>query len=495
MPKLSDIKKRIKELKAKLDDIDSDSQEFIDISKEIQECEEQIELIHSSAKKALSNTEKIPLEMEVKRSKKNYLIQTLDYLNNNFDIKYNLFTELSEIKQKSQTEYTQVNDHLFDKIRANLVLNQGLNVSKDDLDMVISASHIVEEYNPIEEYIDNLAKWDEEVDEDYISELLSYIELADETEREYFVYTFKKWMVGLVGGLVDNSVFNHTCFVLVSMAHGLGKSTFFSYLVPERLRLHYYYVGNYQMEKNKDHEEMIGTKILINLDELATLNKHDVESFKTRVTQPTVTVRRAYGRKSTYLWRRASFCGTINWDIFLTDQSGSRRWIPFVIKNMKMEKMRSFDIDKVYSQAFALFKRGFQFYFDLKEIRELEKHNDKFRNVSMEEELIATHYTIPNEKDIALDAFRYASTTDLANELAMKYTKINVNDSYKNKLGRSLKVLGFQQVMKRPAGSTIPVRVWMIKDINRASDGKIKYSSDFSEEAITKEISEMEFVF
>lgn len=495
MPKLSDIKKQIKELKKKLDEIDTESQEFLDISKEIRGLEKQIDGIHTKAKKALSNTDKIPLDVEVKKSKKNDLLRTLDYLDENFDIKYNLFTELSEIKEKNKTEYTQVNEHLFDKIRADLILKQGLNITKDDLDMVISASHIVEEYNPIEEYIDNLDKWDEKTDCDYIAALLSHIELADESEREYFVFTFKKWMVGLVGGLVDNSVYNHTCFVLVSTAHGIGKSTFFSYLVPEKLRLHYYYVGNYQMEKNKDHEEMIGTKILINLDELATLNKHDVESFKTRVTQPTVTVRRAYGRKSTYLWRRASFCGTINWDIFLTDQSGSRRWIPFIIKNMNMEKIRSFDIDKVYSQAFALFKKGFQFYFDLKEIRDLEKHNDKFKNISMEEELIATHYTIPTEKDISIDTARYASTTDIANELAMRYTKINVNDSYKNKLGRSLKILGFQQIMKRARGSSIPVRVWIIKDIPREGDGKIRYSSDFSEETITDEKNDPGLLF
>ena len=492
MPTLSDIKKKIKELHKNLDDIEAGTPEFDKLAVEIYRLEKEKDDILDSAKRVISEAEaeaeakEVDLDVEVVKNKKNKLFYALEWLKKRYCIKYTLFTELSEIKGKNELNFRNVDEHLFLKIRSQLLFSAGIEVPVGDLDMILTASHIVKEYNPIEDYINNLPKYTD-ADPNHIKEFLSFVKLKDEAERDYFIKVFTKWMVGLIAGLVTDHEYNHTIFVLVSNEQGLGKTSFFTHLVPEHLRLNYYYVGNYQIEKNKDHEEMIGTKMLINLDELATLNKADTEALKTRVTQPSVTVRRAYGRKSTYLWHRASFCGSINWEGFLTDQSGNRRWLPFVISGVDLASLKDFNIDKVYSQAFALYKKKYQFYFDLSEIQELERHNEAFRNVSMEEELIATHYTAPTGWDIESGSIRYVTTTEIANELAMKYTKINVNDSYKNKLGRSLKKLGFTTVKRRPVGSTVPLSVWCVKDIYRNQSGNISYSTDLSAESAENE--------
>ena len=73
-------------------------------------------------------------------------------------------------------------------------------------------------YNPFEDYFFNLPTYDEKTD--YITDLANTITT---TKQELWQQCFKKWLVAMVGCVLDDKVINHTVIVF-SGKQGLGKS-------------------------------------------------------------------------------------------------------------------------------------------------------------------------------------------------------------------------------------------------------------------------------
>lgn len=398
-------------------------------------------------------------EKEEKRSKKNTIVKIIQFLNSKYDYRYNMIAARSEYKLKKEKEFKFFDERAYDTIRMEIILQGGFNISDSDFRQLIGSKQLALDYNPFVEFMNDLAPWDNQTD--HIKLYLQQVQLVSEEKfRGIFIECFKKWFIGLVACMLENETRNDTCLVLVG-EQGRRKTTFLNSLIPEELRLYYLYNGNFQTQ-NKDHEEMLATKMLINLDELATLNRTDIESLKSRITQSQVSLRRAYGRAPIHLWRRASFCGSINSEEFLTDLTGNRRWLPFKVYDIDLQNI---DVKPMYSQAKALLKSGERFYFTLEEIKALEIHNESFRNVPMEEELILGNFIIPDQEELREgSSVKYDTTTGICNTIAARYTKINVNDSYKKKIGQALGKLGFPRMTKRLEGFSVPVKVWAYKE-------------------------------
>ena len=69
--------------------------------------------------------------------------------------------------------------------------------------------------------------------------------------------------------------------------------------------------------------------MLINLDELETLNKSEIGEMKELITKGTIRQRLPYARNNSSLIRRSSFVGSVNNGQFLTDITGNRRFLCF----------------------------------------------------------------------------------------------------------------------------------------------------------------------
>ena len=95
-------------------------------------------------------------------------------------------------------------------------------------------SDFCELYNPFEDYFYNLPSYDEKTD--YILELANTITT---TKQELWQECFKKWIVAMVGCVLDDKVINHTVIVF-SGKQGLGKTTWVEKLVPRKLKEYRY---------------------------------------------------------------------------------------------------------------------------------------------------------------------------------------------------------------------------------------------------------------
>jgi len=295
-------------------------------------------------------------------------------------------------------------------------------------------SDFCELFNPFEDYFFNLPSYDEKTD--YITELANTITT---TKQDLWQQCFKKWLVAMVGCVLDDKVINHTVIVF-SGKQGLGKTTWVEKLVPKQLK-EYLFSGTIN-PNNKDTLVQLAECMLINLDELENLNRSEIGSLKEIITKTQIRMRKAYGHNNETMPRRASFAGSVNTAQFLNDSTGSRRFLCFELEGIKYQ--HDVDINMAFSQALFLFKSGFRFWFDQEEIKSITENNEQYQLHSPEEELLLTWFE-PCPKE---EATLFLNASQIAAKLADR-TKLNLNDGTINKLGKALKKHNFIRLMRQ----------------------------------------------
>jgi Virulence-associated protein E/VirE N-terminal domain len=295
-------------------------------------------------------------------------------------------------------------------------------------------SDFCELFNPFEDYFFNLPSYDEKTD--YITELANTITT---TKQDLWQQCFKKWLVAMVGCVLDDKVINHTVIVF-SGKQGLGKTTWVEKLVPKQLK-EYLFSGTIN-PNNKDTLVQLAECMLINLDELENLNRSEIGSLKEIITKTQIRMRKAYGHNNETMPRRASFAGSVNTAQFLNDSTGSRRFLCFELEGIKYQ--HDVDINMAFSQALFLFKSGFRFWFDQEEIKNITANNEQYQLHSPEEELLLTWF----EPCLKEEATLFLNASQIAAKIADR-TKLNLNDGTINKLGKALKKHNFTRLMRQ----------------------------------------------
>ncbi len=327
-------------------------------------------------------------------------------------------------------------------------------------------SDFIQEQNPFEEYFTMLPKW-KNGDPDYIEQLSKTIVAENDI---FWKWAFKKWLVNLVACALENtetgkkakvkSGINQQVLVFVGN-QGIGKTTWLNNLLPAKLE-GYLYSGIVN-PSNKDTLVNLSENLIINLDELENLNKSELGSLKSLITQSAIRLRRAYGIYNENYVRRASFVGSVNETEFLTDTTGNRRYL--VVEAMQIDYKHKISIDNVYSQAFALYKSRYEFEFKRDEIDRIDENNNKYVRQSIEEELLLKHFRIPmiGDKD---NAILKLTPTDIVSLLQDK-TKIKIGDlSSIRRLGGALQKHKFQKIS---TGNSKPYQLVKIDTSNNKS--------------------------
>jgi len=363
------------------------------------------------------------------------------FLADKYYFRYNIITGCLEYKESPASDFRTATDYEINSILRGLH-NKKHKISLSALRNILF-SDFSAEYNPFMEYINSLPKWDGKTD--YIQNLAGTVKT---TNDDLWYTCFKRWFVALVGSMVEDEVINHTVVIFVG-GQGIGKTTWLKNLVPSQLQ-RYFYSGIID-PTNKDAMIQLSECLLINLDELETLNRSEIGSLKDLITKPSIRVRRPYGHVAEYLVRRASFTGSVNQVNFLTDVTGSRRFLCFDVKHINYQ--HGLDVSLAYSQALSLFKSGFQHWFDQEEIRAITENNEIFRARTIEEELLDEFYE-PCEKHDATGLF---TTTMLFGAIQQNKEHLAMSNAAVQRLGKALHARKFKQF--KQGGSN----VWAVK--------------------------------
>lgn len=322
------------------------------------------------------------------------------------------------------------------------IQKKGIKIGQSGLKAILK-SEFVPQYNPLQHYFDNLPKWDCQTD--FISQYAKYVKLASSEDKNQYLYHFKKWCVRTVKCALIEGYFNKQAFVLTDDGKGqnIGKSTWCRNLCPPSLSK---YIAEDISNNDKDTRILICKNFLINMDELAALSKKEINQLKSLFSKDQINDRLPYDSKNTIIPRVASFIGSTNMSTFLHDETGSVRWLCFVIESIDWNYKSSFNMDMLWSQAFSLSKdKNFIAELTREDIIENERRNDKFQFLTPERESLNAYFEPSNDSEGT-----FLTATQITTYLK-SHTGINLNNI---QIGKALKACGYNRT--KPKANTAP---------------------------------------
>jgi predicted P-loop ATPase len=383
------------------------------------------------------------------KSKTLAIVEVKQALSDWYDLRYNQITNLVEGRKKHETDFKPLNENdLFIQL-----LSKGYRITIGNLCALLN-SEFVKPYDPFKNYFDSLPPWNDK-NKDYIEELANHVKAKD---QQQFNHHFKKMLVRCIACALVDKYYNKHAFILVGRKQNTGKSTFCRELCPPDLQ---HYLSE-TIPNDKDGLISLCENFLINLDELSTLSKFELKYLKSLFSYQRVKVRHPFARKSQTDPRRVSFIGSTNEDTFLTDSTGSVRWLCFEIDSIDWEYSSSIDINNVWSQAYSLFKAGFAFKLSPDEIKENEARNQQFQQITMEHDYIQKYFS----PGIEFENDAFLTPTDIRDYIiSMAGFKAEIRSL--EKIGKALVQLGYERISKRTSEKDYPVYGYFIKYLNK----------------------------
>ena len=334
------------------------------------------------------------------------------------------------------------------------------NITSSDV-MTVLKSDLVPKVHPLRDYVESLKPYTPG-QPDWIDMVARQVRVKPSGEEargeELWRECFKRWFVAMVTSWMKDEVVNHTCLILVGR-QGCFKSSFLESLIPPHLR-GYSCKMPISSQLSKDERLRIAEFGMINLDELDCLSAREMSMLKSLMTATDVNERAAYAYTKERRMRLASFCGSTNNREFLSDLSGSRRWLPFEVESIQNPFHTTLPYDLMYAQAKYLAESGtFTYWFDSDEIAVLEQHNEEFRSRAGEEELLPILFDVPAE-----GKGEFMTSAQIREKL-VSFGGIKKPMAL-NTLGILLSKAGYKTVRRRLGGSQ--VRGWLV--YQRSSD-------------------------
>jgi len=105
----------------------------------------------------------------------------------------------------------------------------------------------------------------------------------------------------------------------------------------------------------KDSYVALKGKWIIELPELASLKKADLDRAKAFFSAPVDSYRPPYGRENVSVPRTAVFAGTVNLGEYLNDVTGARRFVPVLCGAIDIETLAA-DRDQIWAEAVHVYK-------------------------------------------------------------------------------------------------------------------------------------------
>ena len=253
---------------------------------------------------------------------------------------------------KKATQWTDSDDA---NLRVWLEKNYGL-TGKEKIADALTAVLTRHSYHPIRDYLNGLT-WDgtprlERLIIDYIG--------AEDTELNR-VMTRKHFTAAVTRVFKPGCKYDY-CLVMTG-PEGAGKSTLLNKMGGQ------WFNDSITTTEGKEGMDQLRRAWIIEMGELASIKRSDVESIKAYLSKRVDIYRAAYARRTAEHPRQCIFCGTTNEALFLKGDNGNRRfWViavdPTLRKYSAWQDAIDRDRDQLWAEAVHYYKQGEKLYLD-----------------------------------------------------------------------------------------------------------------------------------
>lgn len=312
------------------------------------------------------------------------------FLRANYELRRNVMRGVAEYRQRTGLgfDFRDLTEEARNSITMH-ALSQGIKCWDKDIRRYVNSNEI-EIYNPMQDFLDHLPRWD---GQDRVKPLA----LRVKTKYEDWPYLFSLWMRSMVAMWLGKGQLTGNALVpLLIGRQGCGKSSFCRILIPRDLRL--YYNDRINFKNESDLNLGLTSFALINLDEFDKITQRQQIVLKYLVSTADLKYRPPYGTAYSAHRRYASFIGTTNAQLPLTDPSGSRRFICVNVEgNIDFETPLNYQ--QLYAQLRQEINDGERYWLSKEEEAKLMEHNLQFQQISAIGEMLLSLFARPEMGD------------------------------------------------------------------------------------------------
>ena len=410
-----------------------------DIIESVQKLAKQDGINPEIGKQIAEQTLLIPKE-DLKKEKTDNLLPEIRSALAVYDLKRNEVTNNVEYQGRPLTDWD------VNTIWGELANNLGQRCAKSTVEDIIN-SDATPSYNPFLEFFEANKHVNSEGN---INRLANCIKTDSDDLGIVYVQTYlRKWLVSLIASM--HGTYSLLIFVLCG-SQGIGKTNFFRFLLPEKLREYY---GESKLDHGKDDAMLMCTKIILCDDEFSGKSKSEYKLLKEISSKQTFNMRLPYGRRTQDFRRYAVLCGTSNDNEIINDPTGNRRIVPVNVQSIDFKAYKEIDKTELLMEAYNIYHTEGETSWQLtaKEIELLNKSTANNEQTDIVKEAVLMFFDKPD----AFSKEKWLSTTEILNHIQMR-TRIQISTT---RLGMALKILGFERKSTRINGS--PVKVYNMK--------------------------------
>lgn len=299
-------------------------------------------------------------ELEEEDKSKKKVIQLADFVmyvdKHGYDMRFNDITKKIDFFGFDRRESPE---HLRDIVP--VILKDALKVEYRGVTSQVITEYITvlasrRIYNPVLDLITH-TEWD---GIDRVNQIYNILKIPCDTEEGCYSRVYiQKWLMQCVCALFNDPLdpFKVDMVLVLQGEQGLGKSTFLAHLA---LSPQYFGDGMCLDPRNKDSIMQITNKWIVELGEIGSTMRKDIDLVKSFITASVDEYRAPYGRTTISYPRRTSIAGTVNEEEYLIDETGSRRFLTIPLaKGLKIDyatQIAPFDSLQLWAQVYQLVK-------------------------------------------------------------------------------------------------------------------------------------------
>jgi predicted P-loop ATPase len=290
--------------------------------------------------------------------------------------KYNEMTKETEVLIEGKSFSADNSSELSLRYIHNKCIHHDFHAPIDLVDSSFLAQGEINKYNPAKVYLEkqyNIYKNESLSELSEFQKLLGTLKTPDTFNLEYKERLIRKWLISCVVAVCGEQGIKSQGVLVLQGKQGLMKTTWLKKLIPNEK---WFNEGESLDPAQKDSVLGVIKYWVVELGEIESTFKKDLERLKAFISKDFDEVRRPYARTTSKYPRRTVFCGSVNGDEFLKDPTGNRRWWVIPCDDIVFDE--TLDLNKLWAEMYQLYLNGTSYYLSKKQIEEMADINAQF---------------------------------------------------------------------------------------------------------------------